>query len=111
MCINYLHLVEALLSALLRLVRNLRVVECSLQATCDIVGVLVSRVLLDVTAVKLIVEDLTGVLLGLFGGVSSYSQPAASTHLSTKLTRVVDVGLVATNDVSLVGHGEVLGLG
>lgn len=55
-----------------------------------IVGIFLARVTRAIgrlTAVQLILEDLTGVLLGLFGGVG-----------------VVKVGLVATGDVSCVGH-------
>ena len=53
-----------------------------------IVGVLVLvRGRLDVATVELVVQNVAGVLLGLFGGVG-----------------VVDVGLVAANDVACVGH-------
>lgn len=47
---------------------------------------------LDVAAVELVVQHVAGVLLGFVGGVG-----------------VVEVGLVATDDVAWVGHFELVG--
>lgn len=71
--VDSLQFVQALLSALLSLVGDLGVVDGGLQSSCNIVGVLVGviRASLDVPAVVFVVDNLTGVLLGLFGSVWS----------------------------------------
>jgi hypothetical protein len=65
-------LVELLLRALLRFIGGVGVVQRSLETPSDVVGVLVTagrRRRLDLAAVLSILEDLTGVLLGLVGRV------------------------------------------
>lgn len=67
-----LQLSEPLLSALLSFVGNVRVLQSSLEAASDIVGVLVlvaGGLRGDFTAVLEILEDFLGVLLGFLRGV------------------------------------------
>jgi hypothetical protein len=72
-----------------------RAEDSRLQASGNISGVLVGIVtsLGDVTTVKLLLEDLLGMLLGLLRGVG-----------------VVDVGLVTSSDLSLRHDDELLGI-
>jgi len=114
------HLVQPRLGVLLALVGHIRVVDRSLQASgtaviqrCQeicftrwvrvrlggfylhVVGVLaLVRSGLNVSAVELVVQHIAGVLLGFLGSVG-----------------VVEVGLVAADDVAWVGHFECLVVG
>lgn len=87
-----------------------------LESTGNVVGVLVAAVFLDVASVELLIEDFFGVLLGLVGCVWVVVSGYFWTVMVGRrvCTWVVEVSLVATNDVAWVGHvcfvGEI-GLG
>lgn len=69
---HYLHVVESLLCALLRLIRVVGVVDGRLQTTGDIVWVLVTtrrRCGLDLSTIVGLLEDIARVLLRLFRSV------------------------------------------
>ena len=113
-----LHLVQAFLCALLSLLRNIRVIDGSLQAARNVVGVLVLiGVGLDISSVIFIVKDFARMLLGFFRGVchnqyqrQQYIVAATARKLLRRHTGVVNVSFVAADNVSgsHIVNGEVL---
>lgn len=118
------HLLEALGGGVLGLLRNPRVLDGSIQVstsrgkmgevgnsrletTSDVLGVLLARAL-DVAAIVFVVEDLLGVLLGFFGSAYRASILRVEGLTIWGHTGVVEVSLVATDDVAWVGVGHVV---